>query len=670
MNMRSIQSTLALTVVLAFAVTALAPAVEASHLTLYHTRTTTGQSADPGFGVTWEDDGEIVHQPGGDLDGVVNKVSLQTTDTIGDGSLFLDAEWYADAYLMFGSNQALAGNSDKMITGFGAFIAKYGLFNDLDGDGEVDDFHDSGACPPTFACTGLDEFTWKGQSSGDAVTMALYVLPSNLAASSISRGAERLADVSTSPAWEPSGQFGTWQDGTDSTPDTFFDDRTDQADQQLWVNGGGWSYVWTDESLLITTQTVVVAGAAPDSSDVGFDLTDVEALIDVDTYESADPALEALWVSTLTPIPSAIREARATPQNIGPIVNGYAAMVSAAINDVSRTINDITTGQTPVAEVIESTVGPTRDSALDIAQPYVDAADEGGAQAIESFVNPAWLKEPNHAADVFPAAAFGGTPSPNGIGNDYSGHATAYHLFMDARLHLTAPNAANVDLEPLSTGVGVYGHVGLQYESLPCQDCTAERGVSPGLIMSTIAVSLWQDTNGDGWVGDVCNPSSEDEWDAENNVCNDTNDNRYDGFPATGFYDDADENYLICGTTTLNGNAQGVMIAPVAGSTWEDAPGAFVLRQFRQPTNNVWHTERFEQVPLTGTEPIHLGTDACAQDASTITVDALVLPSGTLSINLVSQVTGTMTKPFNDKTTGITIPVESVTDVDVYFAAL
>lgn len=692
---------MSLVLVLILTAGALAPfaSAQTGQRTFYAVHDLDGNSLDPGMGLTTEDDGAVASQPGGELDGVENKVILNTTDGIGTGGLFLDAVWYSDLKASwFDANHyatPVTGGRDMMF-GSGGFMAWYGWWLDLDADGRIDDFHDSGSCPPTKpACGGEDEFAWRGVGSGSpGIEMALYVIPTNLPAVTFTNnaigGLARFDDVGTSPAWRPDEAFGAWANASDASPEATFVDRTGHADlQQMWVNGDGYSYMWTDESLLLTTQSIVVANAEKSSSNTQYNLEDPEASIDVDIYEAYSPEAESLWVSTGGTVPQTYVDARKAPTQIGPMINGYTAMLSAAVNDVSRLINDLTSGQRPPVDIVDEflaeNVDPVVDDANEAADPYVGAAIDAandvlrGAPAIPT-TNPPWLKEPNHVGDVFPGATFSGVPGPAGIGNDYAAHASAHHLFMDGRLSTEIPDWRNVYIQP--AGVS-YGESGWLFRStsevLPCEACDSERGLTPTILGANVYATLWKDANGDKWPGRACDPTDAEEWDVATDTCNEDNDPRYEGFPSrvggTDDWDDATENFPICGTTTLNGGGGpttqgfGLKVYPAPGYTWEDAGGAMKIREYRRPMYNMWNVDEI-QIP-TGTEVVELELAKCtANEAVAAAVDGLYLATGTLGISLITEVTGTMTKAFKDTATGVSIPIESVTDIDVYLASL
>ncbi len=686
-----------------FVASALAPAVQATHLTLYTFRNpTTGESLDSGIGVTYEDDGDSARQPGGLLDGVQNKVVLNVTDVIGQGALFLDSQWYYHEQAYVASNYYLAPatGGKQMLYGSGGFMSWYGWWQDLDGDGRIDDHHDSGSCHATApaSCASVDEFTWKGAGSGDALEMVLYFLPSDLPNNGQDRGVDERTPQSASALgltvgrnW---GTFGAWANGTDARPDDTFDDRTEYSEsEQLWVNGIGWPWVWTDESLLIESQTVVVANPGKSNSELRYKIEGADVSVDVDTYESVDPTVEALWVSTVTPIPGQVAEARRAPTQIGPLVNEYAAMVSAAINDVSRAINDLTNGQRPPIEildeflqdnvdpVLDDTVNPVVNNTLDLvndtAAPYRDpavaevnaltrAANNNLSAAIEAYYNPAWLMEPNHVGDIYPGATFDGVPDYLGVGNDYTDHATEYHLFMDSHAVFQVPGGANI-YTPLIT-YGIYGDTTYEgntahIDPTPCDGCgDSGRGFKPTFVTVKNVIGLWKDTNLDKHPGVFCDPEDPDgDWDSDQQVCGNRDTFGWDGWSGS-------EIIPICGTTTMNGGH--VKVYPAPGHSWDDVTGQVIkLRLYDRPMYNAFNTDQMTMP--TGNDVVELALDSCSGGQIGVrSVDMLFLPTGSLEISLIFEVTATMTKAFTDEDLGVDLPVESVTDVDIYLASL
>ncbi len=646
-----------------FLTTTLLPVVEATHLTLYQYRNPAdGSPLAPGIGVTYEDDGMVARQPGGLLDGIENQVLLNTTEEVGDGSLFLDAVYYnhEQAYFDGATVMAPAFGGKRVMFLSGGFMAWYGWFKDLDGDGRINDHHDAAGsyCHVSAPanCGAVDEFKWKGAASGDSLEMALFFLPSELGGSTATRDSERLSDTSI----RPTRQFGAWQNGTSHRVDARFADRTSQTgEEQLWVGGNGWPWLFTDESFLLTTQTIVIANAEKSNADLPYNFDDPDASIDVDQYESLSPEIESLWVSSARNLQDTIFQTRRAPTQIGPMINGYAAIVSAAINNVSRLINEVTTGQTPVTEAVDQIVDP-------IVDPVLRDADEADRAATDA-TNPQFAKEPNTAQDVYPGATFGGVASWRGIGNDYSGYQSEHQLFMDSRLFARVPYGANVITPFIS--YGVYGQNTRAYEEpMPCDGCGEnQRGATPGFLGAITWVGLWNDANGDQWPGERCDPADADEWDAENNVCADIG-NRGD---AAGF--GSTEMIPICGTTTLNGGGgqaspqNGIKITPMPGNEWP--AGVTTLKWYDRPTRNIFRMDETHQP--TGSESVVLEYDACTGGATNVrSVDVLFIPTGSLDISILVETTATMTKAFNDAETGITLPIQSVRDVDVYYATL
>ncbi len=643
------------------------PVAEATHLSLYTFRDpTSGESLDQGIGYTYEDDGAIARQPGGLLDGVANKVVLGATDLVGDGSLFLDSQWYQHAGLMVASNYHLAEQTGgrQMMYGAGGFMAWYGWWQDLDLDSRINDHHDSGTCHRTAPvdCASVDEFTWKGAGSGDSLEMVLYFLPGNLP-----------GDFDTSDPMSLTG-FGVWEDATDASPDSTFDDRTESSEQeQLWASGSGWPWVWTDKSLLMESQTVVVANPGKSSSALKYEISGPDVSVDVDTYESADPTLEALWASTIGPVPGQLTYIRGVPRAYADLVNRYVGLVTDAIQATSRTINEVTAGQTPPLvvveeirrEAVEPWVAPYRDPAVAAANEILRAGNEGAAAALAAYYNPPWLMEPNHPGDVYPAAFFDGEPDALGVGNDYAAHAVEFHLFMDSHAVFQVPGGANAWtplISPGTYGDNTYEETTGHIDPTPCDGCgDSGRGFKPTFVTVKNRIGLWHDANLDRHPGEYCDPGDPDgDWDPARGVCGNADFWGWDGWAG-------EEIIPICGTTTMNGGL--VKVAPAPGYSWDDVTGQVMkIRLYDRPTYNAFHVE--EMTMPTGTEPVELELDSCSgTDVDVRSVDMLFLPTGSLEISLVFEVTATMTKPFEDPSQGVDLPIESVTDVDLYLAS-
>ncbi len=669
--------TVALVTVALFIATALLPMAQASHLTLYHTRLADGSSVDQGIGFTTEDDGRVASQPGGKLDGMTNRVIHNLAGEIGDGQLFLDTQYYegipagaTSPYTTVFDNVfgPIEDGREMIRPGTqGAFFSWFGLWQDTSGEGRIDDYHDGVhvnqqqyPCPPLVPnCEAKDEFLWKGAGSGASTSMALYVIPTTLGMGNSGAGpaTQRITTGCATTC------FSAWHNGTVAQPNAEFDDRTELTEeQQGWYVGLGWDTFWTDESYLTSIQTITLADAArTNAPETIFDIKDPNAFIDVDRYESFNPAIESLWLSAAPAIYDAIVATR--PANIlapvSEIVNGITRDgVPGALAIISGTISDAT----------EQFEGYTAGVVNDVAAAQKD---------VNILTDPAYPREPNTWEDVFVGATFGGVGDVYGTGNSYALSQSDYHFFIDATTQVVVPMGANLVLSPLNTAVGVYGLAPVTTSEVGTD---GTRGQSPGFLYADIDVALWFDENGDNWVGRVCDPSKDAEWDASKGECKhpfgqdmgNSNPQNFGHFKET---------LKLCSQTTLNGGgsasslANGFKVTPV-GTTWDAMSGGLgvtKIKWYDRPSYNIWPQNQGPHGMFTyhGSETIVLEIDGCGgTDSNVRVVDALLLPTGSLQGTIRTEVVASMTQVFRDASKGIEIAPESATDVDYLAGSL
>ncbi len=239
----------------------LAPAAAANHWTLYY------QGGVTYAGETLEDDNAVVHWTGSPFDGLANRVTLPGTSP-GEGSRFLDARLGTDVTQNQGYPTIYSGQlfgpaidrHDLLIPGYSHITAWYGDWQDLNGDGVINDVHDVG-CDP--AC-GADEFKWRGRSSGHTEAVVTY-------------------DVTY------------FKNTTDTAFMRALQDHTLDAAEQGWY-GSYMSGASTGAGWLRDVYTVTVAGArAAAGTASGFDLDTPGALWDVDRYAAISPEFDALF---------------------------------------------------------------------------------------------------------------------------------------------------------------------------------------------------------------------------------------------------------------------------------------------------------------------------------------------------------------------------------------
>ncbi len=410
---------------------------------------------DRSWGETSEDDQAVAYAPGTFLHGLVNRVA-PAGRTPGDGSRLLDARVAQGTGLanVFVAHMAadLTQRPDLLLPGpvFGA--AWYGEWHDLNTNGVIDDVHDTLA-------DAMDEFTWRGRSSGADVAMPVFTYP---IPKSYPTNAFRLHGMSD-------GGF---------RKDAFVD-MTDSAEQE-WASDPARTWAVTpgmyDASVLMR-YTMVTAADAIQVKGIpgGFDLSDPAALVDVDVYGALNPDVETLYLSAST--------------TLKPTVDG------ALKPDVSE---------------IEDMLPPFDSPSITII-----------AGQANSRIQPEFPREPNHILDDYGGhATFGGVGDVLGSHNTYEGYQSAPHYFVDAQGQINWLPTVDADT---GTGVHVNVQrgsvdVGLANYVPHMDDYPHGRKMTPVFGVGAIFVA-WFDANGDGFRGKVCDTNDPEAWDAERNTC-------------------------------------------------------------------------------------------------------------------------------------------------------
>ncbi len=685
-----------------FIVVALAPLAQASHLTTLHQRNVDNTDPiDPGMGFVWEDDGRVANFPDTNLDGLTNRVRINVSDGIGDGSLLLDTRYYTgrNPYIAADYYGASVTGKQSMYPGQAAFLTFFGWWLDKDTDGIIDEFTDPADHP-------LDEFRWRGVISGDSSTsMAFFTNPRSSTLGNSGYG----LDTRCAPAggWDlvgatltcaPGVGFGPFWNESSPNANGQFVDRTDPiqyADQQLWALNSGNPDTWYDESLLMTFQTITVASAKRIANSPQIvDVTDAKALIDVDVYESLNSDVESMWVSTLRDVRTEYHAQRLA----------HNARVAATEDAVDVAAND--TLNLFFDEVFDPFIDPPRDmvvamvdeilandavnETLNDADAIIDDVDQRGVQALNDAIDsyfvalrsiaPPNVKEPNNPGDDFEGRATQVGTDYRGTGNDYSGYEGQFGFWVDAFGQMTIPYAANADLRPAGPTVGYFGVLARTgIEPMPGASNAPEESRGSGVWMDFWAMTvLWNDLNGDHWFGQWCDPDNEDDWDAENDRCADDPYTRYiddywgapwmttppnDDDDIAGAYDG--EIIGVCGTTTVRNGY--IKLEPVGGA-WPT--GTVIMRNYDHPTSEIWD-QRWREIGGT-TETVELKFDGGAQcGASTTavrTVDAMFFARGNTGVGIKTTLTGVITADIELPDVGVSIAAfsQSVTDVDYY----
>ncbi len=605
----------ALTLVVLLLVASLAPSSAlATHWTIHDS------AVDEYAARTFEDDAEVIHASGNPLDGVANHVTHAGTP--GDGGLFLDAltgnrasfgileagvDIYPGAFAsdITGRDHLLLPST---IDAWHQTVAWYGEWLDVDRDGAIDDVHDN-TCGGGYCAE--DEFHWKGLATGESIPMTVIALPSTF--------------LTTSAL------------GNESSVTNARDllDRTERTRaEQIW--SGGFTQNGADGSLLYTVQVFVLANARPAiGTELGYDLADPKALWDVDTYESLNGDLEALWTSSARETYQAVTDADSEAFGV------YERDVRPTVSD---TLNE-------------------SSFALVLAFQAVGIAVNVTLAVVESLDAPStdyWIpKEPNTIEDDFEGRAlFGGIGDRYGSRNAYDGYSSGHHFYFNAEhgsYICSGVYVRTVSPAPPAEASSFLtcGNLG---STAPLEGALGhnERSGTYWLTAAGRAL-LWNDLNGDNEIGNQCDADSV-EFDADLNRCADAYQGfRFDRPPG------ADESIGVCASANLIGGT--FTVTPMSGE-WD---GAILVRDQEETTRYAF--DRHWQV-LEGAEPAVLRWKSeCDEDfssAPSTTIasrDAIVFPQGSnpVPLRLVAQAN---IAGFLDVERGIEILAEAVYDVD------
>ncbi len=664
-TLASMSRALAIAFVAAFILAAFVPVASAGHQTLHYTRNpVTNEPVEPGMGKVYEDDGHTARQAGTNLDGLTNRVTEATTDVIGDGSTLLDTIFYTGYNPGYANPNHYAGDvtgRHMLYPGNGGFLSFFGYWNDLDQDGIIDEFSDASPNPE-------DEFKWRGVASGEnSLRMVFFTIPRSTEGQA--NGAQDTRCGPTTGSWTiptvigvtcvPGIGFGPWFNESSARANGEFADRTSTVEypsQQAWVLGGGNSLSFYDDSVLMESQTITVVKAKPligDTSGQIVDVSDPNALIDVDVYEALNQDAETLWVSTMRGIRDGPYEQARTAVN-GHLVDGYTIA-----NDTATTIE--------AAARSHSTVNDTLNLGTAVAIDAIDTAFAVPREGVK-VIAPNVAKEPNHALDDYEGRATFGQGDYRGTGNTYPGFEDQWGFWYDVIPEMHVPITANVDARPTGGTYGRFGYVGTGIEPVP--------GGSPndgdrntGVIMNfNSQVFAWSDLNLDHWIGYWCNPQDPDGWDAANDRCandphyqfiNDINGNPQAASPFEEDLNDA-EFISVCSSSTAKGGT--IVVMPVGGD-WPQ--GTTVVRQYTSMTSAIWDNDNVFMPE--GADPVTLNMDSGSQCGRA--ADEIIFPRGNPGVSIMSVSTAFLPE-LKDVGRGIDITAQSVTDVDVYPASL
>ncbi len=582
---------------------ALVPGVAANHWTLY------AYGVDDSAGATLEDDGAVSHAPGSPLHGLVNRV-VNETETAGSGGLFFDVVMGqgSSAFAVHGhaAKTLVFGRADVLLPTPVQMSAWYGWWNDLNGDGTVDDAHDAEGA-------GDDEFTWRGHGSGSAdLAIRTWMIPED-AKGGLTAGAVYDLQPPAVSGFEAGPQ--THNDPMEWTDNT----ARDRAEQE-WR---GPSVTRLDSNLLTRIQFVTVAGAPRSiGSPLQYDVSAPAARIDVDDHTAVSPEAESLYIAS------------------------------------ARTLAAVW----PVRDIVDNQPNPFAIVGGLIANP---TATVYGAQAdAEERYAPRDLKEPNHVEDDYGGHAwFGGVGDAAGTGNTYEGYRDAWHLYFDAIARVSTCSGGYAAVPGTSTSVTVGGAGTCQWSAVdpvsvadPFGNGAGSR-TAWGSLMIQGHIFLWMDRNADTHVGTVCDPEDPDSFDATGNTCADAP----QPWPHTIYGEVRD----ICDDANAAGST--FTLTPMGGA-WPE--GTLIIRDAPQTTRVAYdqHWEPVggtsDSVTLRWQDSCRIPINHPQLQAR----DTLVFPLGSdvpIRVDATVSIPG-----YEDAAVGITVGREEVTDVDVLLASL
>ncbi len=586
--------TIAVSVCAIFLAVAFAPLATATHMHIYHV----GEQHDM-LG-TWSEDGDVVpgDAPAG-LAGIGERVRETPLSVAGQGGRVFNAITVVQPQIYFNLNH-YAG-TDFLWPGATGFMAWYGNWNDLNGDGVISDAApDANGNPPSAEAN--DEFLWRGAEDGNGgLSMVGYIHPSDIEGTGILAGRPFLTG---DPLEESFGAFAT----PSAAPDFAYADRTAPAEaggQPFYVAGPGWSTQTTDESFLVTTTVLSVVDAQKAAgSEVGFDLADSASYRDVDVYESLDPTVESLYLSSA-------RTAK-------PAYDSGVAAVNSTASAIEAIVDEYTEGLVP------SEVSDQLDSAEEDSDKAIGATDD---------------------------VLFGPVPNERAYdmaGNDY---ASGFAPWLDVTTRFSAPTLANVDARSVHGALfaGVYGNNPVTMSPLQKGD---DRTQIPGIVQPIASTGLWFDANGDGWIGEACDV---DERDAVTGECS----NPYNHGQTDNPHDYGDTTEFVGLGSTLC--TYSVTLDPM-GEAWP--AGTVIMRTYDRPTSEIT-AGRQAYEPVTGNGAVSLRFNRQCTDATgSSTQDALISPTGSFAFPIAVSLTVTL-PPVTDTTQGITFPGATITDNDI-----
>lgn len=539
---------------------------------------------------TLEDDGAVMRASGTPLDGYGNKVVYPGHEP-GDGTLFLDSRLASRIGVDFMDEFPLLFSRTVTEPAFGRSDVLLPGYPHVAFAwyGQWNDIDQDGMIDDVHDADGAasDEFRWRGLASGEEVAMVQYLLPRT-----------------------GNGGFSIMADPSKHDTDVFDDHTATEHAEQYWH--GPVTYA-TDGSLLTGMQTLVVAGAqAVIGRSIAYDLDDPAALIDVDRYEALSPEFGALVSSAYTYAADAQDQAFATYQTF--------------LNEVFF---------------------PTYGGAIGTTDWIVENATTT-AENLPS-INAYYAREPNQPLDDYEnRAVYGGVGDRYGTGNHYPGYEHSYQFYADTFPFAQICVGAYARAPP--TGIEASQWLTCNYSNRDPLGGLQETSGAPTFLGFKRLLGLWKDLNGDGHVGDVCDPATDD-FDPVRNGCRNQGEYAHDPFPGAEF---------INHCNTVAGGRGSVRVQPLNGE-WS---GAVLFRDYRESTRVAFDPGHVRI--LAGQEPVDI---RWKEDCDPYVRDIIMFPAGGSPVPLLTVSEYTI-PGFNDETIGILIGQQSVRDVDIISATL
>ncbi|MBI4394306.1 MAG: hypothetical protein HY556_11025 [Euryarchaeota archaeon] len=504
---------LAITGVLLFAGSALMPLAGASHRYTALVDPQTGDTFEPDFASTDRlktsaaDGANPVVNAVIDTDGDSVADSAATVADLGNGNTMLDAVLYygpgqAASYVhVNGYLRNIAGHSNSYIyPNSDGLMAWFGEFDDLDGDGTIDD-----TCPgaPDYNAA-TDEFSWRGAATGEfgKFDMQTWIIPGNHTGFVGDNpdvwafgGATVYDDPADDSPTDPR-QVGTGTDEGESNmrPDSSMDDRSSGASggaantafpsgcpaNTFWVMGNGFNTNYGDNTLI--RDTVIVVGVFADGVgknqivEQGYNLESA-VYTDVDHYSTINPTVRDLYEG----LSATSRDTTQwTGQNVSAIVSPEAKPVMDVVFNGGATVkND------EVAAANGKLFAPNEHEPN---TPF-DRYSCGTASALSCNA-------------TYNGSAFAGTcatdsvAQPRGSCNSYGGYQSDWHLWVDSTEFASMCTCGTF-------AAGIYGpnFIG---QNVPSSHSGrySDKTFTPGSLYDfTGNVGQWLDKNADTWIG-------------------------------------------------------------------------------------------------------------------------------------------------------------------------